>query len=189
MLHNILGFGGRMGRLEYFLTSLALGVLVMMLVVALLAGFMPELGHGEIGPMPRGLMIILLGLVLPIYLWFGLAFQAKRFRDMGWNPIYFIPGSIGVLTIIMLLSPFVPGLALIGALLNILLCLCLLFWPSQPTGDGDWYSGSSYDGPADRRPEIGRMPASTSGRPATVRTSVPPPAFSPAPSGFGRRRL
>ena len=183
MLHNILGFGGRMGRLEYFLVSLALGVLVMMLVVALVAGFMPQLGRGERGPMPRGLMIILLGIVLPIYLWFGLAFQAKRFRDMGWNPIYWIPGSIAAWAIAMLLSPFVPGLALIGGLLNLLLGLCLLFWPSQPTGDGDWYSGSSYDGPADRRPEIDRMPASTSRSPAT------PPAFSPSPSGFGRRRL
>ena len=189
MLHNILGFGGRMGRLEYFLASMALGLLLTMLVVALVVGFMPHLGDGERGPMPRGLMILLLGLVLPIYLWFGLAFQAKRFRDMGWNPIYWIPGSIGVLGIITLLSPFVPGLALIGGLFNILLCLCLLFWPSAPTGNGDWYSGSSYDGPADRRPEIDGMPASTSRRPATVRSSAPPPVFTPAPSGFGRRGL
>lgn len=189
MLHNILGFGGRMGRLEYFLASLALGFLVMMLVVALVAGFMPQLGHGERGQMPRGLMIILLGIVLPIYLWFGLAFQAKRFRDMGWNPIYWIPGSIAACVIIMLLSPFAPGLALIGGLFNILLGLCLLFWPSQPTGNGDWYSGSYHDGPSNPGPVTDRAPAFTPRRPAAPQTSVPPPAFTPAPSGFGRRGL
>jgi uncharacterized membrane protein YhaH (DUF805 family) len=189
MLHNILGFGGRMGRLEYFFACMALGFLVMLLVVALTLGFMPHIGHGDRGPPPPGLMIMLLGLVLPIYLWFALAFQAKRYRDMGWNPLYVIPGSIGGLSIIMLLSPFVPGLGLLGLLLNLLLSLCLWFWPSEPTGDGGWYNGSSYDGPADRRPEIDRAPAPTSRRPATVRTSAPAPVLSPAPSGFGRRGL
>ncbi|MEP7008566.1 MAG: DUF805 domain-containing protein [Sphingomonas bacterium] len=190
VLHNILGFGGRMGRLEYFLAIVGLGFLMIMLVVALIAGFRPpHLSYGEKGPVPGGFMIIFMGLVLPIYLWFALAFQAKRYRDMGWNPLYVIPGSIGTLSIIMLLSPFVPGLALIGVLLNILLSLCRLFWPSQPTGDGDWYSGSYRDGSPDFGPALGREPALTPRRSSMPQTSAPPPVFTPAASGFGRRGL
>ena len=193
MLHNILGFGGRMGRLEYFLACMALGLLVSMLTLALIFGFTPHLGHGERGPMPTALSAMLLGVVLPIYLWFALAFQAKRYRDMGWNPLYVMPGSVAVYMVIGLLSPFVPGLIGLALLLNCGLGLCLLFWPSQPTGDGDWYSSRSYhdyqDGLPDPEPMTERMPAAASRRPATVRTSAPPPVFTPAPSGFGRRGL
>jgi len=189
MLHNILGFGGRMGRLEYFMASLALGFFVMLLVFALMMGFMPDLRHGDREHMPPGLMILLLGVVMPIWLWFALAFQAKRYRDMGWNPLYVIPGSIAVVTILTLLSPFVHGLAGFGLLLNFGLTLCLWFWPSAPTGTGDWYGGSYHEGPLDPEPVIDRAPALTSRRPATVRTPPPPPAFTPAPSGFGRRGL
>jgi uncharacterized membrane protein YhaH (DUF805 family) len=192
MLHNILGFGGRMGRLEYFLACLGLGFLVMLLVVALIAGFSPHIERGAKPSLPPGLMVMLLAVVLPIYLWFALAFQAKRYRDMGWNPLYVIPGSIGALTIIGLLSPFVPALSVIGVLLNILLSLCLLFWPSEPGGDGDWYSGSCNDyndGSPGPEPVVDRTPALASRRPATVRMSAPPPVFTPAPSGFGRRGL
>ncbi len=191
MLHNILGFGGRMGRLEYFLACMALGLLMTMLGLALVFTFMPHIGsrYGERPAVPLGFMIILLGVLAPIYLWFALAFQAKRYRDMGWNPLYVIPGSIGVFVIIALLSPFVPGLSVLGLLFNVTLTCCLWFWPSAPTGDGDWYSGSYHDGPPHPGPEIDRAPAFQSRRPATVRTSAPPPVFTPAPSGFGRRGL
>jgi len=186
MLHNILGFGGRLGRLEFFLSCLALGFLVMLLVLALIAGFAPHFERGA-KSLPPGLMVAFYVIVMPIYLWFGLALQAKRLRDMGWNPLYVIPGSIAAFTIMALLSPFVPGLAALSMVLNLLLGLCLLFWPSEPTGDGDWYGGSYQDGSPDPDRVIDRARPAASRRPATVRTSAPPPVFTPAPSGFGRR--
>lgn len=189
MLHNILGFGGRMGRREYFLACLALRVLVSLLALALMAAFTPHLDYGERAPRSAGLMIMLCVFVLPLYFWFALAFEAKRYRDMGWNPVYVMLGSIAAVTIMLLLSLVIPPFVFLAELFVVLQNLCLWFWPSEPTGNGDWYSGSHYDGPADRRSEIGRVPASTSRRPATVRPSAPPPAFTPAPSGFGRRRL
>ena len=189
MLHNILGFGGRIGRREYFFACLALRLLVSLLSLALIAAFTPHLEYGERAPTSAGLMIVLCVFVLPLYLWFALAFEAKRYRDMGWNPLYVMLGSIAAVTIMLLLSLVMPAFVFLAALFVTLQNLCLWFWPTAPTGDGGWYNGSSYDGPADRRPEIDRMPASTSRRPATVRTSAPPPTFSPAPSGFGRRGL
>lgn len=186
MFHTILGFGGRMARREYFFANMALGLLVSLMILALIAGFTPDLGRGHRGPPPIGLTVMLLVVVLPFYLWFALAFQAKRYRDIGWNPLYVMPGSIGALTIILLLSPFVPGLTLIGGLLNLSLSLCLLFWPSQPTSSVDWY-GDYQNGALD--PALDTAPAFKSRRPATVRTSAPPPVFTPAPTGFGRRGL
>lgn len=192
MLHTILGFGGRIGRREYFFACLALRFLVSLLTLALTAAFTPHLGsagYGERSTMSTGLMISLCVFVLPIYLWFAYAFQAKRYRDMGWNPVYVIPGNIAALTVMILLALFSPAFILLAVLFAVLQNVCLWFWPTKPTGNGDWYSSARYDGPADRRPDMGSMPATTSRRPATVRTSAPPPAFSPTPSGFGRRGL
>ena len=191
MFHTILGFGGRMARREYFFANLALRFLVGLLLLALSAGFTPHGAshYGERPPVPTGLLIILFGFVLPFYLWFALAFQAKRYRDMGWNPLYVMPGSVCAFVMIGLLFPFVPGMAVVGVLLYLCLGLSLLFWPSQPTGNGDWYSGSYHDSPFDPQPEIDTAPAFKSRRPATVRTSAPPPVFTPAPTGFGRRGL
>lgn len=188
MLHNVLGFGGRLGRLEYFLACMALGFLTSLLVLALVLGFRP---HGESmagvrETMPPGLLTMLLLVVLPFYLWFSLAFQAKRIRDIGWNPVLVLPGWIAVVAFGMIGAHAIPGLALVGGLFNLGMALCLLFWPSRPTGDGIWYGGSYHgdlpDDGADRAPP----PAP---RPAAARTPPPAPAFTPAPSGFGRRGL
>jgi uncharacterized membrane protein YhaH (DUF805 family) len=187
MLHNILGFGGRMGRLEYFLSCMALGVLVGLLVIALTAGFAPHITRGEKPVFPLGFIVGMFVVVLPITLWFSLAFEAKRLRDMGWNPLYFIPISFAVFVTLEFAARVVPALALVNGLLNLAQCLCLLFWPSQPMGSGDWYGGSYGDGFPE--PLLDRTPSSPPRRPATVRTSAPPPVFTPAPSGFGRRGL
>jgi uncharacterized membrane protein YhaH (DUF805 family) len=187
MLHNILGFGGRLGRLEFFVSCVVLGFLLTLLFLVVIAGFASHIERGS-RVLPPGLVVTLYVVVLPIYLWFGLALQAKRLRDMGWNPLYIIPGSIAVSVILSLLSPFVPGLAALNVVLDVLLTLCLLFWPSQPAGDGEWYGGSYQDGSPDPERVIDRTPVVQSRRPATVRASAPPPVFTPAPSGFGRRR-
>jgi uncharacterized membrane protein YhaH (DUF805 family) len=196
MLNNILGFGGRMGRLEYFLACMGLGFFVILLMLALIFGFKP---HGESyasAGVPTGLTLALLIVVLPIYLWFALAFQAKRLRDMGWNPLYVMPAYFWLLLVDRFVSFTMPTLAvghhagsgtLIGALFNLAMCLCLLFWPSKPTGDGDWYSNTSYrDDAPDPEPVTNYAPAFTP-RPAAPRTPPPAPGFTPAPSGFGRR--
>ena len=194
MLHNMLGFGGRMARFEYFLASMGLGVLTLLVVLALVLGFRPD--GGSIADyrtsVPPGLILTLLLVVLPFYLWFSLAFQAKRIRDIGWKPIYVLPGWIAAVAFDRLVAHAIPGLAvsagggtLLGTFFNLGMALCLMFWPGRPAGDGIWY-GDSYHGPlpdegSDRAPNPAR-------RPATVRTAPPAPVFT-TPSGFGRRGL
>ena len=189
MLHNILGFGGRMGRLEYFLISLVFGLFMSLLVLALTLGLVP---HGVTlgAPGSTAFLLILLLVVLPIYLWFSLALQAKRFRDMGWNPLYVIPGWIFANMVGEALSMAfltVHSIPWIGLLFNLFMCGALLFWPSAPTGVQDW-GGDSYH-PSGPDPEQGsarpRAP-SPAARPAAPAWS---PAPAQAPSGFGRRGL
>ena len=189
MLHNILGFGGRIGRLEYFLISMVFGLFMSLLVLALRLGLAP---HGlTLGsPGSTAFLLILLLIVLPIYLWFSFALQAKRFRDIGWDPLYVIPGwifanmVIGALTLVFLTVHSIPW---IGLLFNLFMSLALLFWPSGPTGTGEWGGGSDYFGSPDSEPQPYR-PRETTPAPSPAATSWSPAPVQ-APSGFGRRGL
>ena len=182
MLHNILGFGGRVGRLEYFLIRMVFNLFMSPLVLALISGLAP---HGVTSDSMRGsvgspaLVLILLLVVLPIYLWFSLALQAKRFRDIGWDPLYVIPGWIfaNMVTIVFFIAlPTMYWIAVIGLLFNLFMSCALLFWPSGSTGVNDW-TGNRYPDPApDLGPRAGKMAeAKPAPRPA-------PAAWSPAPA-------
>ncbi|MDB5704780.1 MAG: putative rane protein of unknown function [Sphingomonas bacterium] len=198
MLHNVLGFGGRMGRLEYFLCSLVFAMLMLLVIVALFFGFAPHFGAAGAGgrsSVPPGFILTLLVVVLPVYLWFSLAFQAKRFRDMGWNPLYVLPGWIAAQVIDRFVAFAIPSLALapgtgtlVGTLLSLFMGCALLFWPSAPSTAGDWDNGNYHWGSPDPDADPGPGRARETTRAArTAAAWSPPPAA--APSGFGRRGL
>jgi len=188
MFHNILGFGGRIGRLEYFLISMVFGVFMTLLVLALVLGLAPHgMTRGSAGS--SALLLILLLVVLPVYLWFSLALQAKRFRDMGWDPLYVIPGWIianmvsGAVTLAL---PTVHSIPVIGLLFNFSMSCALLFWPSGPTGVQDWGGNGYITGQPDPEP-ISERPRAA--KPAARPAATWNPAPVQAPSGFGRRGL
>src|SRR5436853_10845 len=86
MLGFFFGFNARLGRLQYFLASLGLGVgsaIVATVVVVALAAIpkMPGLVLG-------GTIVVLIAL----FLWANVMLQAMRFRDIGWDPVCVIPG-------------------------------------------------------------------------------------------------
>ena len=195
MLHTILGFGGRLGRLEYFIISLVFGIFVGLIILALFLGVIP---HGATKAEARaslespGLLLILLLVIVPIYLWFSLALQAKRLRDIGWNPLYIIPGWITVVVIDRFVAMAVPVVALgpgsgtlVGLLINLFMTGSLLFWPSAPTGTADWGGSTHPMGSPAPQPYSPRE-TSPVPRPAAA-TWNPTPAQTP--SGFGRRGL
>jgi uncharacterized membrane protein YhaH (DUF805 family) len=188
MLSNILGFGGRIGRLEYFLLCLALGFATVLVVFAMAFGTMPRGGAGGVAPhhVPTALILMLVVFVLPVYLWFAFAFQAKRIRDIGWNPLYVILGWIAVIALDRAVAMIVPTVALgsgggtlVGGLINLAMCGILLFWPSAPA-DSAWSEQVYHTAP----------PTPPAPRPAP-RAAAPAPGWTPAPAptGFGRRGL
>lgn len=196
MFHNILGFGGRMGRLEYFLVSLVFALFMALLILALVLGLAPHgltPGNARASLGASSLLIVLLLVVVPIYLWFSLAFLAKRIRDIGWNPLFVILGWIGAIMIDRFVAMTVPAMALghgsgtlAGLLLNLFMYGSLLFWPSAPTGTEDW-SGNSY--PGGRPDPDPRLQRPREPKPAAQPAAALAPAPVQAPSGFGRRGL
>lgn len=195
MLHNILGFGGRLARLEYFIICLVFGTVTGLIILAVFMSLVPHgatAAEAQASLRSPGLMLIFLLLIAPIYLWFSLAFQAKRIRDIGWNPLYVIPGWIAAMIIDRFVAMAVPAVALsgghgtlIGLLIQLFMMGSLLFWPSAPTGTGVWTA--SVD------PGASPAPQSLRARGSSPTPPPAPAAWSPAPvqapSGFGRRGL
>ncbi len=85
MFKAIFSFRGRINRLQFLLRWL--GVTAALFVVVSI-GFLTGLKVGPIG----ALVSIVILIAALAYLWASLSLQARRFRDIGWNPVLIIPG-------------------------------------------------------------------------------------------------
>jgi len=142
MLAAVFGFGGRINRLQYFLGCVGLGAGVLILATAafvLLHFHMPTQLSVSLG------IALLLGLLgLPALIWISFSLQARRFRDMGWNPLFSILSLITVAAIDQIVGRAVLGhgganplryVPMLGGLINLVVSGCLLFWPGVDGGD------------------------------------------------------
>lgn len=135
MLDMVFGFNVRLGRLKFFLSSIALGVVnVLLLMVAVYYTY-------RLGP-TQGLAPFLVSEGWPLlacmgfYMVSSFMLAAMRVRDIGWDPVVVISAWIAVLVIDWMIAGRLPALALpqhhstvIGGLINFGLVLALLFWP------------------------------------------------------------
>jgi uncharacterized membrane protein YhaH (DUF805 family) len=136
MLGFLFGFNARLGRLHYFLSTIALAV-VMTAVCFAIAGY-------AIQSTPRG-MDLSAGLIawpvivsVLVFLWITFTLQSMRIRDIGWDPVCVIPVWIALLIVDKLVASKMPAWSLgsehqgtiVGALINFGLILALTFWPS-----------------------------------------------------------
>jgi uncharacterized membrane protein YhaH (DUF805 family) len=188
MFSAVFSFRGRLNRIQYFLGSWGLGVVMIVLAVVLVIGIASTGHSGEASPatlIRGGLAAIFFFLVAgPIYLWVSFSLQARRFRDIGWEPVFVIPAWIGVGIVDRLAVMGAPQIAVIhgsgvswfGLLLNIAVAGCLLFWPGKPPFD----VASVFDDFLPPAQPTQAQPAA----PAMARAQIPA-----APSGFGRRGL
>jgi uncharacterized membrane protein YhaH (DUF805 family) len=135
MLSFIFGLNARLGRMQYFLSTLGLAG-VMTGICFLIARESFDATANGVPPsidMIKGPAIIV-GIV---FLLVTLTLQAMRFRDIGWDPVCVIPGWFVVLLVDMVVAKKFPSLSLgaehhgtaVGALVNLALFLALLFWP------------------------------------------------------------
>jgi uncharacterized membrane protein YhaH (DUF805 family) len=188
MFSAVFSFRGRLNRIQYFLGSWGLGAGMIALVIVLLVSVGATAGGGTPGPaalMRLGVMALLALLVIaPIYFWISFSLQARRFRDIGWEPVFVIPAWIGAGIVDRLVVMSAPKAAVIdgsgvswfGLILNLGLGGCLLFWPGKPPFD----IASVFDDvppPAQPTPAGPAAPAAARAQPVT------------APAGFGRRGL
>ena len=133
MVAMVLGFGGRLGRLRYFLWSLGLAAVLTALTMVLAMGAM---GGGTDGGEESVLGVVLV--VAPLAIWGNAALMAKRFRDIGWPPLWVLPGWVCFGIIDAWVAMEMPALTagdngqtVVGMLVELGLILSLLFWPGR----------------------------------------------------------
>src|SRR5579871_263290 len=133
MLDHLFGFNARLGRLQYFLACMGLGVVMVAICFAIVAS-------GSIH-IPRGQHLTWQMLSWPATAAVALFFlatmmlQAMRVRDIGWDPVLVIAGWLAITFIdaiigVNLLGPGHYG-TIIGAIVNLVMTGILLFWPGS----------------------------------------------------------
>jgi len=185
MLADFFSFSGRLGRLAFFLRSLALFVAEIVVLAVGVAVFLAARGS------PGVLVVALIGALAALVfllavIWSSFALQARRIRDIGWEPLYVIPGWIAVMVVVEILTGGAPGSAgwnaaashsPITGLINLAMTAVLLFWPGKPSDlDVDVF-GPSGAAPKTYAPWT----------PAAAPSPVPTRRVSSGPVGFGRR--
>ena len=167
MLGFIFGLNARLGRLHYFVASIVLAVVMTVLCVLLVFSFVQTGLHGAYVSREY-IYATMKWPIIALTVLFCLAsftLQSMRIRDIGWDPVCVIPTWIAIMAVDFAVAHKFPGLALgpehygtvVGGLVNLVMTLALLFWPS-----GD------FDGSA---PDIGwtePTPRASRATPATV---------------------
>jgi len=197
MLGAVFSFRGRVNRLQYLAGCVGLGVGVVLLAVIVLGGAVVSAGSDKSAMLKAGLVgLLFLIVVVPLYLWISLSLQARRLRDIGWEPIFVIP-ALFVFDILdrflalgapqIAVTPGLMSMSWLGVCVNLGLTLCLFFWPGRPEFD----VASVFD---DEPPPARTSPARPAPTPVATRAPVPsrpaaPRPVASAPAGFGRRGL
>jgi uncharacterized membrane protein YhaH (DUF805 family) len=160
MLGFLFGFNARLGRLHFFLATIATAVLMTVISFAIARHALQTAPQGMI-PSLTSWQVITAAI---LFIWLSFTLHAMWIRDIGWDPVCVIPGWIAVAIIDGLLASKIPAIALggqhgtiVGALVNLALFLALLFWPSSEQDHSATPSGGSF-----RMPDLpSRSPAAT----------------------------
>jgi uncharacterized membrane protein YhaH (DUF805 family) len=153
----LFGFNARLGRLYYFLATIAVAV-------GMTAAIYAYVSHA-FGITPRGTRLPYDLMTWPVialavaFTWITFTLQSMRIRDIGWDPVCVIPGWIALLIIDVIVAGKIPAWSLgpehhgtaVGALVNLGLLLALTFWPS-----GEYESATPAFGETPRGPHPSR---------------------------------
>jgi uncharacterized membrane protein YhaH (DUF805 family) len=163
MLGFLFGFNARLGRMHYFLGTIALAVITTAVCFAI-AMYVSQ--HGPRVHSSADLMIWPTMLAIAAFAWMTFTLQCMRIRDIGWDPVCVIPAWVAILMVDKVVAGKFPLWALgpehhgtiVGGLINFALILALMFWPS-----GDYEGPDATCGETRRRPdELSTKPRATS---------------------------
>jgi uncharacterized membrane protein YhaH (DUF805 family) len=141
MLGFIFGFNARIGRIYYFLGTLALAAVMAAVVIGLTVLAMRHMPRGA-RPSADDLMTWPVMAALVGFAWASFTLQSMRIRDIGWDPVCIIPGWIAMTIVDHLVANKFPAWSVgrlhhgtvVGSLVNLALFCALAFWPG---GDHD----------------------------------------------------
>lgn len=147
MLGFLFGFNARLGRLHYFLATIALAIVMTGICYGIAMYFFQSTPRGMLAAenllkfWPTIVAIVFFG-------WASFTLQSMRIRDIGWDPVCVIPAWITTAIVDKVVAGKMPAWSIgedhngtvVGALVNLGLFLALLFWP------GGGYETPTYGG-------------------------------------------
>jgi uncharacterized membrane protein YhaH (DUF805 family) len=178
MLSFLFGFNARLGRLHYFLSTIALAIGMTAICFAIASYMFHSSPRGTL--QSESLMTWPTFVAIIFFAWTTFTLQCMRIRDIGWDPVCVMPAWIAIVIIDKIVAGKIPMWSIgrehngtvVGGLVNLGLVLALTFWPS---GDYERPFNDAY-----RTPD---KPA-----PKTSPTSVAAERIARATgAGFGRR--
>jgi uncharacterized membrane protein YhaH (DUF805 family) len=133
MLDLLFGLNARLGRLQYLLACIALGVAMVGVGFALTASGSVHIPRGShltwqmlSWPAAAAVALFVLATVM---------LQAMRVRDIGWDPVIVMAAWLAITFVNVIIAAKLPGLAPFGAivasLINLVMTGILLFWPGS----------------------------------------------------------
>ena len=177
MLGFLFGLNARLGRLHFFLASVALAIVMTAICFAIAMAELRTTSPSMIRPEDIMTNWAIIGAIV----FFGLAtftLQSMRIRDIGWDPVCVIPAWFALMIVDHVVAGRFPTWAIgqehqgtmVGGLVNLALMLALTFWPSAD-------SEGTYGSP--RQPKRSATNPSLSGsRLARVSQGTPRPTWS-----------
>jgi uncharacterized membrane protein YhaH (DUF805 family) len=143
MLGFLFGFNARLGRLHFFLATIALAVVMTAICYAIASTLMQSSYSGAVSTAVQMTWPVI-GAVL-FFGWVTFTLQSMRIRDIGWDPVCVIPAWIAILIVDKLVASRIPSWSLghdqhgtiVGAAINLVILLALMFWPSGDSGYDD----------------------------------------------------
>lgn len=141
MLGFVFGLNARLGRLHFFLASIALAVLMTAICFAIAMAVI-----GNTSPsMVRPDELLKNRAIVAAMVFFGFAtftLQSMRIRDIGWDPVCVVPAWIALTIVDHVVAGRFPAWSIgqehqgtmVGGLVNLGLLLALAFWPSAESG-------------------------------------------------------
>ena len=137
MLGFLFGLNARLGRLHFFLVTIALAIVMTVICLAIVMVVIGTTSPSMIRPE----YLVTNWAIIAAMVFFGLAIftlQSMRIRDIGWDPVCVIPGWIALMVVDHLVAARFPAWAIgqehqgtiVGGLVNLGLLLALTFWPS-----------------------------------------------------------
>jgi uncharacterized membrane protein YhaH (DUF805 family) len=141
MLGFLFGFNARLGRMHYFLATIALAVVMTAICFAIAMLLFQQTPTA----MPSAVVMSWPVITAAAFFgWMTFTLQSMRIRDIGWDPVCVIPAWIAILIVDHVVAGRVPAWAfgqhhegtVVGGLVNLVLLLAMMFWP-----------GGDYAGP------------------------------------------
>ncbi|QPF88556.1 DUF805 domain-containing protein [Bradyrhizobium commune] len=178
MLGFLFGFNARLGRLQFFLASVALAIVMTAICFAIAMASLRTSSPAAVRPED----LMKNWAIIAAIVFFGLAtftLQSMRIRDIGWDPVCVIPAWFALMIVDHVAAGRFPAWAIgqehqgtmVGGIVNLGLMLALTFWPSAG-------SEGSYNNPFQPPARAANKPSMSSERLARVSQGAPRPTWS-----------